>query len=201
MEHPGRVVVRAAAAPGAQNGALVGQDLGLHEEIAEGRMQFVSDGRRDDDFGIAGEFQRAPFAAPVGQAAAAQFDIVFRRHHDFRVGVDLVIAAAEFRPAFRENHLVAVGTLERRLECGGPALAGIHVAHVAERAPVVAGAVFAPAGDGQVLPAAGARAAVGDHDVIAPIGQQLHFGNGGVGRVQHAHGHFGLARRGAADDG
>ncbi|MNQ85882.1 hypothetical protein D3C85_1010580 [compost metagenome] len=82
----------------------------------------------------------------------------------------------------------------------GPDGAAVLVLQVAERAPVVAGTVFAPAGHGQVSPTARAGATVGDHDMVATVGQKLHLGNRRVGGVQHSHGRFGLTWRGGTDD-
>ncbi|KAG1318719.1 hypothetical protein G6F63_015088 [Rhizopus arrhizus] len=144
-------------------------------------MQFVGHGRGDDNLRIAGDLEGTAFAPAVGQAAAPQFDIVFGRHDDFRMRVDLIVGAPELCAAFRKDHFVVIGALQGRLIGGGPDVAAVCVAQIAERAPVVAGAVFAPARDGQVPPAAGARAAIGDHHVVAAVGQQLDFGNGRVG--------------------
>ena len=49
------------------------------------------------------------------------------------------------------------------------------VADVTERAPVVAGRVFAPAGHGEVFPAAVAAARIRHHHVVMAIRQQLHL--------------------------
>ena len=65
--------------------------------------------------------------------------------------------------------------LERRLVGGRPELPARHVAEVAERAPVVAGGVFTPARDRDVLPAAVAAARIRDHHVVSAVRQQLHF--------------------------
>ncbi|MNK94205.1 hypothetical protein D3C87_1143980 [compost metagenome] len=200
LEHPRRIVRWAAAPARAQDGAFGRNDLGLHKEISERRMQFIRHGRRDDDLGIAGDFYGPPFEAPVRQVAAPQLDIVFRRHDDFGVRVDLIVGAAEFGPSLGEDDFVVVRPRQGRLVRRGPDGAAVLVLQVAERAPVVAGTVFAPAGHGQVSPTARARAAVGDHDVIASVGQELHLGNGAVGGIQHAHRRLWLSRRGAADD-
>ncbi len=80
---------------------------------------------------------------------------------------------------------------------GGPEVAVVHVAHVAEGAPVVAGAVFAPARDRLVFPAAVAAAGIGHHHVIAAVGQQLGFRHRGAVRGEHAQRHAGIWRRGA----
>ena len=46
VEHPGRRLAARTRAPRAEDGALVRDDLGLHEEVAERRVQRVGGGRR-----------------------------------------------------------------------------------------------------------------------------------------------------------
>ena len=58
----------------------------------------------------------------------------------------------------------------------GPEAFTASFADVAERAPVVARAVLAPARDRDVAPPAVATACVRDGDVIAAVGQQVHLG-------------------------
>ncbi|MNM60736.1 hypothetical protein D3C81_720260 [compost metagenome] len=76
MEHPRwHFVVRTGPAR-AQHGLLGGQNLTLHEEIAEGRMRIVGRRRCQHHFGIGGDFHRALATAAVGQAQAPEFDVV-----------------------------------------------------------------------------------------------------------------------------
>ena len=142
--------------------------------------------RRQHHLGVAGELDAAPRAAQVGQAQAAQLDVVFRRDNDLGVGVDTLISAAKLGATFAENGFVGVGLPLRGLVRARPAGAGFGVAQVAEAAPGIAGGVFAPARHGQVFPAAVAAARIGDHDVVAAVGQQLHLGRGRVGRGDQA---------------
>ncbi len=59
---------------------------------------------------------------------------------------------------------------------GGPEIARGHVAQVAELPPAVARGVLVPAGHGKLAETAVAAARAADHDVVAPVGQQLHGG-------------------------
>ena len=88
---------------------------------------------------------------------------------------------------------MVVGALARRLMRGRPDLAVVDIAQKAEGAPVVARAVLAPAGDGEVLPAAVAAAGMGDHHVVSAVGQQLDFRRRRIGVAQHPY------RRGRLD--
>ena len=49
----------ARGAPRADDGLLVGHQFRLHEQVAEGRMQFVGNRRRQHHFGIGGDLDRA----------------------------------------------------------------------------------------------------------------------------------------------
>jgi hypothetical protein len=62
VEHPRRRLVQRARPARAQDGVALGDDLGLHEEIGEGRVKRVGGRRREDDFGVAGDLERAPRA-------------------------------------------------------------------------------------------------------------------------------------------
>src|SRR3989304_5490286 len=103
------------------------------------------------------------------------------------MGVEIVIAAPEFRSRFRENRFVLLRSFERRLIGGRPELPAGHVAEVTERAPAVAGTVFAPARDRDVLPAAGTAASIRDNHVLSAVRKQLHFRNRRVGAAENAH--------------
>ena len=159
----------------------------MHEQVAEPRMFRVRGRQGQDDLGVACQVDGPAPAATVGDRDPAQLDVILGRNRDLGMGVEVVLPAAELRPRFREDRLVAVRSLERRLKGGRPEPPAGCVAQIAERAPMVAGAVFAPAHDGHVLPAAVATAGVGDHDVIPAVRQELHFGSKGLRSVEHPH--------------
>ena len=138
-------------------------------------MQRVGRRGSERDLGIARDIDRAPRARSIGEAQPPELDVVFRRDDDLGVRFDVVVEPAKLRPSFGEYRLVVRRPLERRLVCGRPEVAARHVADVAERAPVVAGAVFAPAGYGKVFPFTVAAAGIGNHNMIPPVRQQLHF--------------------------
>ena len=185
VQHPGGLLALGAGPAGAEDGPLPGQYLGLHEEVAERRMQLIGRWRGQDHFGVTGDVDDPAYPGAVGDADAAQLDVVLGRNRDLGMGVVVVVPAVELSPPFGKDRLEMLGGLERGLKGRGPELPAGHVADVAEDPPVVAGAVLAPAGDGQVLPPAGAPPGVGDHHVVAAVGEQLHFGMRGVGRVEH----------------
>src|ERR1019366_10756427 len=126
--------------------------------LAERRVLNVGRVRRQDDLGVARELDAAQNAAQVGQAQAAQLDVVFRRDDDFGVGVDALVTAAELGAALGEDGFVGVGLPLGGLVRARPEGAGFDIAQVAEAAPGVAGGVFAPARHGQIFPAAVAAA-------------------------------------------
>src|SRR5699024_10500749 len=109
-------------------------------------------------FGEASEIDGALDGRLVGDARAAHLDVVLGRDHDLGVEVDALVVAAELGAPFGEDDLVFLRLDQGRLVGGGPDLAAVDVAHVAEIAPVVGGRVFAPAVDREVLPAAVAAA-------------------------------------------
>ncbi len=174
MEHPRRYLAVRAGAPRAQQRLGVAGDLGLHEQVAEGRMQFVGDGRRQHHFGIGGDLDGARLPRTVADPQAAQLDVVLGGDRHFQVRVEAALAAAELGLGIGEDRFVMVHFHRGGLVGGRPVVAAVHVAQVAETAPVVAGAVLAPAGDGHVAHAAVAAAGAGQQAVVAAVGEQLH---------------------------
>jgi hypothetical protein len=58
VAHP-RPLRRARAAGGCQDRLQLVDQLGLHEQLAEGRMHRIGDRRRQHHFGVAGQLDRA----------------------------------------------------------------------------------------------------------------------------------------------
>ncbi len=190
MEHPRwHFVVRTRPAR-AQHGLLGGQDLALHEQVAEGRVRIVGGRRCQYHFGIGGDFHGARATAAVGQPQAPEFDVVLGGDGHLQVALATVKRAAEFGLGVGEDGLVVVHRHAGGLVGGRPEVAAVHVAQVAERAPGIGGAVLAPAGEREVAVAAVAAAGMGEHAVVAAVGQQLHFRARAAGLAQHAQGRF-----------
>ena len=74
---------------------------------------------------------------------------------------------------FEENGLIGVRLDSGRLITGRPDAAGLLVAQINIFSPAVARQVFAPSRDGDVAPAAVARARRREHHGVAPIRKQL----------------------------
>ncbi len=128
----------------------------------------------------------------VGERDTADLDVVFGRNADLGVRFDRLVAAPVFGARLHEDRLVVIGTAQRRLVRGRPVTSVVAVAQVDEGAPAIGGGVLAPAGDGEVVPAAVAAAGVGRHDVVASVGQQVNFGDRGVRVGEHAHDRAGV---------
>ena len=195
LERYRRVLVARARPARAQNRGAPLDDLGLHEQVAERGVQRVGCRRRQHHFGIARDFYRAARAAAVGDAHAAQLDVVLGRNDDLGMRLDIEIAPAKLGAAFGEDRLVVLGGAQRGLVRDRPELAARNVAQVTEHSPVVACRVFAPARDREVFPAAAAAARVGHHHVVAAVGQQMHFGHRRVRSGQHAYRRLGAGCR------
>ena len=167
MKHPRRRLVDGAGPAGAEDRLPLANDLGLDEEVPERRVQRVCGGRCKNHFRVTRDVNRPACLGAVDDADPAHLGIVLGRNGDFRVRVESVVAAAELHPRLRENRLVLLRLLERRLVRGGPELPACRIADVAERAPVVAGAVFPPACHRDVIPAAVPAARIRDHHVVS----------------------------------
>src|SRR6266550_338983 len=88
----------------AQDGALHVDNFGLNEKIAEGRMQGVGGGGSKNDFGETGDIERPACPGGIGDADPAELNIILRRHGDFSVYVEPIVAAAKLGAAFGEDY-------------------------------------------------------------------------------------------------
>ena len=181
VAHPRHRLVLGSRPSRADDGLQRLDQLGLHEQLAEGRMQRIGNGRGKHHFGVTGQFDGAADARAVPDGGTAQLDVVLGGNDDFRMDVEVLLAAAEFRARVGEDGLVAGRLAERGLVRGGPEFSGGDVPEVAEAASGVAGPVFLPAGHGHVAEAAVAAACAADHHMIAAVGQQLHRRAAGIG--------------------
>ncbi len=188
VKHPRHLLFARAWASSTENCTPPLDDLGLHEQIAERRVQRVRVRRRKNHFRVARDVDRTSNSRPVCDVDPAHLDIVDRGYHDLCVRLEVEIPAPKLGAPFGKDRFVVFGRLERRLIRGRPELPARLVAQITERAPVVGGAVFAPTRHGEILPATASTTCVGDHHVIAAVRQQLHLRNRRVWIGEHAHG-------------
>ena len=122
---------------------------------------------------------------------APDLAIGFGRNRHFQVRLDLAVDTADLDLVGGEDDLVGVRQHREGLIAGGPEPAIAQVADIAKLAPVIAGAVFAPAGDvdggsegarlRRLGPApAPAAAGIGHHDRVVAVGEQVRARVGSV---------------------
>ncbi len=115
MKHPGSVLALGAGPARAENRPLPAEDLGLNKEIAERRMQCIRGRRGEDDLRITCDIYGSAFPGMVDDGDAAQLDVILGRNGNFRMRVDIVVAATELRFRLRKDRFVSVRLFERRL--------------------------------------------------------------------------------------
>jgi len=115
VQHPGRCFIPGTRAAGTQDRRLRVEQLGLHKQVAERRMQRIGGGRCENHFGVAGDLDDPAGPGTVADADPAQFDVVFRRDHDLGVSVDLMVVAAKLGAALGKNRFVVVRQVTGRL--------------------------------------------------------------------------------------
>ena len=82
----------------------------------------------------------------------------------------IVIAAAIFGATLGKNRLIVLRHFACWLIRSRPDFATVYIAQIAERAPVIAGGIFAPACDGEIIPAAIAATGGSHHHMVTTVG-------------------------------
>ena len=154
---------------------MLADDLGFDKQFAECRVCRIGGRRCEHDFRVARDVEHPASGTTVGDADPAQLDVVFRRNGDHGMRLDTVVDAMKGREPDCERCLVGVGSPQCRLMRGRPDDPVGHIADITEGAPVVAGGVFSPTRDREVVPAAVAAAGAREHDVVPAVRQQLHL--------------------------
>src|SRR5947208_17141837 len=106
--------------------------FGFDEELAKCRVGEVGGRGRENDFGIAGDFEFVDRRTVVPDRDSADLDVVFRRDRDVELRGDVPVAAPKARPIARERHGVIVRLTSRRLICRGPYSPAADIAQVDE---------------------------------------------------------------------
>ena len=186
MGNPNRLLRRRARPAGRQKRAGLAQIFGLHEQFGKGLVGVVVLGPGQRQFGIGGDFEIAQPGPVVGDRYPPHFRIVFRRHQHFGHRRNRAVGTA-YRGAilgiyrFILFRVLGHGMIPRR-----PDPVAVDIAQIDECAPVVAGRVLPPAGEGHAAPAAVAAAGGGDHQAVAAVGQQVGPRDDGIGREETA---------------
>ena len=118
VQHPGRLLALGAGPASTEDCSLPADDLGLHKEIAERRMQCVRGRRCQNHFRVTGNVYRTAYPRAIGNADATQFDVILGRNSDLGMGVIVVVASAKLGSPFREDRLKMLRSFERWLICG-----------------------------------------------------------------------------------
>ena len=113
MKQPARLLVAGARPARAEHGALLPEDLRLHEQLAEGGMQRIGGRRRQCHFRVARDVQGPARPRAIDDPDAAQLDVVLGRDDDLGARLDQraveAILAVKLRASFGEYCLVVVG--------------------------------------------------------------------------------------------
>ena len=119
----------------ASSAPMLGDELGLHEQVLEGRVGDVGRLRCEGDLGVRRQLDLARLRAEVGQRHAPDLGVVLGRDDDRQAGRDRAVAARELGVVLGVGDLVAVGLGAARLVARRPDRAGLHVAQEQVAAP------------------------------------------------------------------
>src|SRR4030095_14099207 len=103
MKQPRRLFAASTGAPRTEQGAPRTDDLGFHEEFAEGGMGPVRRGRIQRHFREAGYFDDAWLPGMIGEREAAHLDVVLGRDAKFGVGINAGAAGTKLRASLADN--------------------------------------------------------------------------------------------------
>src|SRR2546428_13400675 len=91
MKHPRYVLFERAWAAGAENCVPCPEDPGLHEEIAEDRMQCLRGRWPENHLRVARDVDRPRNPGPVSDVDPAHFDTILGRNPSLRLPLPLAI--------------------------------------------------------------------------------------------------------------
>ena len=77
MKHPRDLLARCARTPRAQDRLTLGQDFGLHEQVAETAVGQVGIEWRQYHFGVTRHFDMTDSGRQIGECDASNLDVVF----------------------------------------------------------------------------------------------------------------------------
>ena len=160
MEIPGPGILRIAGSPRRQDRAERFVELGLDEQLAEGGMRRVGRGRRQHDLAVARHRECARARRTVRDLQSAQLDVAIGGDREETQRRNRAVAC---RRARRSRHWQ-----RRRIS---------RVVNEEVRAAVVQRGIFAPSRHGEIVPLAATASHVGDHHVVAAVGEQGHIGH------------------------
>ncbi len=137
--------------------------FGLDEQLTEGRVLAVGSVRSHGEFDIACDLDLVRAGGAVDKRNTADLNIVFRRDHDLRLGLDPIIRTAEYRPIYRETHLIRFGFFIHRMIGVGPNFVAIQVFKVAIGTPRIARRIRPPSRQVRSAPSAVPTASIRHH--------------------------------------
>src|SRR6185437_6089817 len=150
-------------------------------------MQDVCRGRCQNNFRIAGYLNDSALACMVRERDTPQFDVIFRRNSNLRVGLKFSFTTTKLHLGFGEDGFVRFEGLRSWLMSSRPEPSGANVTDITKSSPWIARGVFTPSGYRHVFPSAVSSACIGNHHVILAIREQMHFRNGSVRSMKYAH--------------
>ena len=129
--------------------------------------------RRQHDLGVRRQLDLPRPRPEVRERDAPDLGVVLRRHDHLERGADGPVPPDDLRPVLGKRDRVAVRRAAPRLVAGRPGLAAVDVAKEHVGPPRVARDVLPPARDGEIAPAAVARARRRQHHRVASVREQL----------------------------
>ena len=139
-------------------------------------MRDVGAQRRQDEFGVGGDFEVAGADAGIRDRDAANLGVVLAGNEHVQRRRQRAVAARHLDAILVEGQRIGVRLDAARLEACRPRHAAADVLDEEVGAVIVAGRVFAPARQRQIAPAAVSRASRRQHGGVATVGKEMRSG-------------------------
>ena len=176
MQEQWRFFLGMARTPGKQQGLQLREILAADEQLAERRVAFVVERRRQYHFAITGQLQGARSIALVAQGQAADFQVVGSGDGNLHAQADAMVVTLEFRHMRMEGHLLMLGQHAGRLPARRPQRPALLVAQVDPQPLAVAGGIALPARQRMLMPVQPAATGGGYPTAQTAVAEHVNLG-------------------------
>ena len=174
VNRPNRSLPGAARPPSCQQRSAWRIEFRLQKQLGERGVSLVGPAGIQAHLCVARHLEVVTALAVIDQRDHTQLGIGVGHDADGTASLHVAIASMELGAAGADVEVGWVARVDQRLRADRPGAVVAKVADVDELAPTIARGVFAPPGDIEVAPGAGAGTGTRDQHAVRGVGQQRH---------------------------